>query len=363
MFSLLFIIIALGLGLYIFLQQTQFGKAPAEARLEKIKQSPNYVDGQFRNQTPKPVLTEGVSHFRMYMDFLFSRDKRTVPDKEIPSRKTNLKTLKADEDVLVWFGHSSYFMQIGGKRILVDPVFNSTVSPVSFITQAFAGTNRYTADDLPEIDYIFISHDHWDHLDYKTLVALKAQTTKVICGLGVGAHLEHWGFEPEEIIEADWYEKLDLGDGFTAHVMPTHHFSGRDFKPNSTLWVSYVLETPGFKVYLGGDSGYGKHFAEIGARFNGIDLAILENGQYDKRWKYNHMQPEEVMKAAGELKAETLFPVHSGKFSISHHPWDEPLKRITELNQDQRQRIITPVIGERVNFKDKTQSFSHWWEN
>lgn len=183
MFSILFLVLGLALGVYVFMRQTQFGKAPSGARLERIKQSPNYAHGQFQNQVTKPLLSEGVSYFSMYRDFLFFRDRGTRPDREIPTHKTNLKALEVHEDVLVWFGHSSYFMQVSGKKILVDPVFSSSVSPVAFITRAFAGTNRYTSDDLPEIDYIFISHDHWDHLDYQTLLALKAKTKKSFAAL------------------------------------------------------------------------------------------------------------------------------------------------------------------------------------
>lgn len=362
MLLLFFLISCLGLCLMAFLRQAKFGKAPSGVRLERIRRSPNYAHGHFANQTSKPRLTEGASYCRMVMDFLFFRGKDTQPAGEIPSCKTDLRALGGHEDVLVWFGHSSYFLQVGGKKIVVDPVLGSNASPVALSTKAFAGTSRYTPDDLPEIDYLFITHDHWDHLDYETVSALKAKTGKVICPLGVGEHLEYWGFEPERMLEADWHERLELGGGFIAHVTPTQHFSGRDLKHNRSLWAAYVLETPTLKVYFGGDGGYGPHFAETGARFGGVDLAILENGQYDKRWKYMHMRPEETLQAAEDLRAKTLFPVHSGKFNISYHRWDEPLTLITALNEGKNQRLITPMIGERVDVMDETQTFSRWWE-
>lgn len=364
--AILVLTVLLGLAAFLFLQQPRFGKMPSGERLARIKQSPHYANGQFHNLVPRPDLTEGVSKFSIYWDFFFAPKVRTEPAGRIPSMKTNLLNLDSSEDMLVWFGHSSYFMQIDGKKLLVDPVLGAWAAPVSFMVRAFEGTNRYSADDLPEIDYLFVTHDHWDHLDYETILALKNKVGKIFCGLGVGEHLEYWGVDPEKIIETDWGETTRLDNGFTVHTMNTHHFSGRDLRRDRTLWVSYVLETDTGKFYFGGDSGYGPHFAEIGKRFGPFDLVILENGQYNKNWKYSHMQPEEVLQAAKDLQAQSLFPVHSGKFVISMHPWDEPLRRITSLNKKNAQsgsRLLTPLIGEAVKLKDSSQVFTSWWEN
>jgi L-ascorbate metabolism protein UlaG (beta-lactamase superfamily) len=252
-------------------------------------------------------------------------------------------------------------MQIDGKRFLVDPVFSGNASPLPGTTKAFNGTDRYTADDIPAIDYLFISHDHYDHLDYETLLALKGKIKKVICGLGVGAHFEYWGYSPDKIIEKDWHEKVELDRGFIAYCEPARHFSGRSFSRNNTLWASYVLQTPTMKIYIGGDSGYDTHFADIGNKYGPFDLAILENGQYDLAWKYIHCLPEEVLKAAQGLKAKRLFPVHSSKFGLANHPWDEPLVKITELNKSINIPLVTPIIGEVVNLKDTNQQFKQWW--
>jgi L-ascorbate metabolism protein UlaG (beta-lactamase superfamily) len=261
----------------------------------------------------------------------------------------------------VWFGHSSYFIQIDGKKILVDPVFCGHASPFKFMIKAFKGTDIYTAKDIPDLDYLIITHDHWDHLDYKTVIELKPRVGKVITGLGTGAHLERWGYEPEMIIERDWYESANLGDGFSVDVMPARHFTGRGPKPNQTLWASYVFQTPTFRMFIGGDGGYDEHFAELGEKYGGFDLAILENGQYNVRWKYIHLLPEQVLLAAKELKAKRLFPVHSSKFALANHSWDEPLKALTEINQSIQQPMITPKIGEVVFLKDSSQVFSQWW--
>ncbi len=295
----------------------------------------------------------------------FSLEKKLgfTPIDSIPSVKTDLKNLDPDQDIMVWFGHSSYFMQIDGKRILVDPVFSGYVAPFSWMVNAFKGANSYCAADMPDIDYLFITHDHWDHLDYNTMLELKPKIKKVVCGLGVGSHLEYWGFDPNSIIELDWDEHSTLDHGWAVDATPARHFSGRGLKRNQTLWVSFVLQTPTMKIFIGGDGGYGKHFAEIGEKYGPFDLTILEQGQFNTRWRYIHMMPDEVFKAAHDLKAKRLMPVHNSKFALSVHPWDEPLKKLVENSKVFPIQIITPMIGEPINLKDTTQVFSHWWKN
>jgi L-ascorbate metabolism protein UlaG (beta-lactamase superfamily) len=356
--SIIFIFI---LAVFVFMQQAQFGKAPDGVRLERIRKSPHYKDGAFHNLNNTPDLTEGVSYYAVMKEFLFSEKKRNVPGDLIPSRKSDLLSLDPDKDILVWFGHSSYFIQIDGKRILVDPVLSGGASPLWFTTRAFKGTDAYTVEELPDIDYLFISHDHWDHTDHETLLKLKSKVKKVICGLGTGEHFEYWGYDKNMIIENDWNEETVLDNGFIVNTVPARHFSGRGFQRNKSLWVSFVLQTPTMKIFIGGDSGYDTHFAEIGKRFGPFDLVMLENGQYDKSWKYIHMMPEEVLQAAKDLNAKRLFPVHSSKFALANHAWDQPLKRITELNKDVNMPLITPMIGEQVNLKDSMQSLSQWW--
>ena len=323
--------------------------------------SPNFKNKKFQNLNPTPQLTEGYTFLRVIKENLLTSYPDKKPAAAIPSIKTNLLALSKEEDVLVWFGHSSYFMQVDGKRFLIDPVFSGHASPFPGMINAFKGTDIYTVEELPNIDYLIISHDHYDHLDCKTIVKLKPKVSSVICGLGVGAHLIKWGFDSSRIIEKDWYDSFSLDHQFTVHVLPARHFSGRGTTRNNTLWCSYLLETPTMNIYIGGDSGYDTHFADIGSRFNNIGIAILENGQYNNAWRYIHMHPNEVLQAAQDLKAKRLFPVHSGKFSLSQHAWYEPLTRITELNKQFYIPLITPLIGEKVNLKDENQSFREWW--
>ncbi|SFG88937.1 L-ascorbate metabolism protein UlaG, beta-lactamase superfamily [Pedobacter insulae] len=347
----------------IYIQQAKFGKEPVGARLEKIKKSPNFRDGKFQNEHYTPEITEGYSYYQVISEFFFKRNPHRSPTDAIPAVKTDLLNLAIDEDIMVWFGHSSYFIQLDGKRILVDPVFSGNASPLPGTNKAFRGTDQYTVADLPPIDYLFISHDHYDHTDYETLVALRPKVKKVICGLGVGSHFEKWGYQESQLIERDWNEEIDLAGGFMVYTTPARHFSGRGFKKNNTLWLSYVLQSPTTKIFIGGDSGYDTHYAEIGSKYGPFDLAILDNGQYDIKWRYIHHLPEEALKAAQDLKAQRLFPVHSSKFIMANHAWDEPLIRISALNKNLQNPIplVTPMIGELVYLKNDQQTFKEWW--
>ncbi|MCF3109073.1 MBL fold metallo-hydrolase [Niabella sp. CC-SYL272] len=344
------------------MQLPKFGKAPSGARLERILKSPHYKDGKFQNRHFTPTLTEGYSMVGVLREQLFKKLPRRRPVDPIPSIKTDLLQLPADSNVLVWFGHSSYWIQVDGKRLLIDPVFSGNASPIPGTNTAFRGSDAYTADDFPPVDYLLITHDHYDHLDYETITALRNKVKLVICGLGVGAHLEHWGYDTSRITEMDWDEALPLDSGFLLHSACARHFSGRGFTRNNTLWLSYILQTPSKTIYLGGDSGYDSHFFEIGKKFDSIDLAILENGQYNKAWQAIHMLPPEVLQAGRDLKARQIFPVHSSKFMLAQHPWDEPLKEITRLNKEHPLPLITPVIGELVNLNHTAVPFEPWWE-
>lgn len=350
------------IGIIIFTMQAKFGKLPSGERLKQIQGSDNYKNGSFANQSETPNLAEGVSYYTVMKEFFFNKSERNTPKDTLPSQKHDLLHLDPKEDVLVWFGHSSYFMQIDGKTILVDPVFSGHASPVNFTTKAFAGTDVYSVEDFPEIDYLFITHDHWDHLDYKTILKLKAKVKKIITGLGTGEHFELWGFDENKIEERDWNEQIELGGGFTVYTTPSRHFAGRTFKRNTALWMSFVLTTPNKKVYIGGDSGYDEHFKTIGEQYGPFDLALLECGQYNEYWKYIHMMPEEVVQAGKDLKAKKVMPVHWAKFSLALHDWDEPIKRVTAEAEKQDLPLLTPMIGEKVNLNDSTQVFKKWWE-
>ncbi|MDR2410976.1 MAG: MBL fold metallo-hydrolase [Bacteroidales bacterium] len=359
---IIFLIIAIIIvGVIIFIHQPKFGSTPKGERKERIEHSPNYRDGKFQNlsHTPQIILDEGL--FTALTDFFFTKTERK-PEKPIPADKIDLYSLDIKEDILVWFGHSSCFVQLKGKRILIDPVFSQAASPLFFINKPFKGTDIYSATDIPDIDYLIITHDHWDHLDYPTIKTLKSRIKQVICPLGAGAHFERWRFNKENIIEMDWEEKAVLSPEFELYCLPARHFSGRGFNLKQSLWASFLLKTSDFTLYIGGDGGYDTHFADIGNRFGEIDLALLENGQYNEKWRYIHMLPEQTLKAGKDLRAKTVFPVHNSKFALGQHAWDEPLRTLTQLHHDNDFRLITPKIGQIVYLKDTLQLFEHWWE-
>lgn len=338
----------------------RFGSLPKGKHLERISLSPNYREGRFHNINPTPLRTTSI--WKMFFQPSHGKQK---PKNEIPAIKTNLFELNPQEDLLIWFGHSSCLLQLEGKRFLIDPVFSSYASPVSFMNRSFKGTDIYKPENIPDIDYLIITHDHWDHLDYNTVKDLKPRMRKVICPLGVGAHFIRWGYAASDITEMDWNNTAGLDSSIKIHCLPARHSSGRGLRHKKTLWASFLLKTNTLTVFISGDSGYDTHFANIGERFGSIDFALLENGQYNASWKYIHMQPEETLQAGIDLRTKHIVPMHNSKFSISSHKWDEPLRRIVAGNDTlaNPQRLITPRIGEIVLLKDTVQSFSKWWED
>ena len=334
---------------FMFVNPKSFGHLPDGERLARIRQSPHYRNGAFRNLEPTQVMASDKGRLRTMLEFLFADSRDLRPENPIPAIRTNLKNLSPTTDCLVWFGHSSYLLQLHGRRFLVDPVFYQA-SPVSFINKAFPGTEIYRPTDMPPIDFLVITHDHWDHLDYRTVTELKDKVDKVICPLGVGEHFEYWGYDHDRLIELDWKESAELvpDSSFTVHCLPTRHFSGRGLTSNQTLWAAFLLCTPSLTVYTGGDGGYGSHFRETGKRFPHIDLALIENGQYNEDWRYIHLMPGYLGRAARELGTRYLVTVHHSKYALSRHRWDEPLLNERRAAKDYSLNLIVPQIGQMV---------------
>nr|WP_320049190.1 MBL fold metallo-hydrolase [uncultured Desulfuromonas sp.] len=360
--SLLILAVGCLVAACIVLNQPKFGEAPQGDRLAAIQNSPHYSDGAFKNLIDTPKFTQEVSTLSILWNDLRNPPQRRVPEHPLPVMKTDLTTLDLTQDQVIWLGHSSFFIQIGGKTILLDPVFSASAAPLSSFNKAFAGTSLYTADDMPPIDLLLISHDHWDHLDYPTVTALKNKVAQVVCPLGVGAYFEKWGFPTEKIHDRDWNQDY-AEDGLIIHVLPARHYSGRLLRQNQTLWAAFALGTSTKRLFFSGDSGYGPHFAEIGQRFGGFDFAAVECGQYDPRWANIHMTPEEAVKAVNDLKADAFLPCHIGRFSIARHAWDEPFFRVAAASRDEAFKLATPLIGEPVPLSDATQKNHPWWES
>ncbi|WP_340526630.1 MBL fold metallo-hydrolase [Cupriavidus necator] len=356
------IVVALGaLAIAAYLQHPLFGELPQGERLARIEGSPNHAGGSFRNQTETPMLTTDESQVAIMLSNTFGKTGNPRPPGAIPSVKTDLKALDVSQDLVVWLGHSSYYVQLGGRRILVDPVFSANASPVPGTNTAFDGTSLYSADDMPPIDVLLISHDHYDHLDYPSILALQPLVRQVVAGLGVGAHFEAWGYDMRLVREADWYETVRT-PALQIIATPARHFSGRTFTRDQSLWVGFVLKTNERRIFFSGDSGYAPHFAQIGRDYGPFDWAALDAGQYDPRWANVHMTPEQAARAAEDLRTRVLMPGHAGRFSISPHDWDDPFKRIVAASQGRGYALWTPEIGRPVYLDGRAQQFSPWWE-
>ena len=262
------------------MQQKSFGKLPSGDIADRIKKSAQFKNGKFQNLEETKMLAEGASYFSMIIKFFcYCVDLEAA--KPIISIKTDLKKI-SEKPHLVWFGHSSFLISVGGKKILSDPVFSERPSPVQYVgSKAYPGTMVYDVNDFPDLDVIVISHDHYDHLDYNTITALTARTKVFAVPLGVGQHLLHWGVSKEKIREFDWWEDGQVLPGIDVICTPARHFSGRGFSRDKSLWASFVLKTGGLTIFIGGDSGYDQSFKKIGEAFGPFDIAMLECGQYN----------------------------------------------------------------------------------
>lgn len=335
---------------------------------ERIHQSPNWHDGRFRNQEPTPQFTGDANAPKAMRRMLFDAQPSRKPTEPVPAVKTDLHALRTDSDWLVWFGHSSYLFCLGGKRYLVDPVLKPEF-PSSLMLKPFKGTDIYRPDDLPDIDCLIITHEHWDHMNYATLRDIRERVGHVICPLGIADYLLYWGYDPAVITEMDWYERYPLAEGdspngdslngnslnndssFVITCLPSRHFSNRLLgRGNQTLWASFMVENGGRKVYVGGDGGYDKRFREIREQFGTIDLAFLENGQYNDNWRYIHTTPEDLEKAVLDLQASKVFTVHHDKYALAMHPWSEPDSVAHAIADRYGVRLLDAPIGTVVAF-------------
>jgi L-ascorbate metabolism protein UlaG (beta-lactamase superfamily) len=338
-----------------------FGKLPQGRRLERIRKSVQYREGVFQNILDTPLMVKDLSYFNLLVEYL-KDDPQRSPKIKIPAEKTDLHSIPATYPVIIWFGHSSYLILINGQRILIDPVFSNNPSPISWLgKKAFEGTSTFQVSDLPPIDLVIITHDHYDHLDYATIKQLKGKVKQFCTSLGVGAHLEYWGVPEDKILELDWWETSQLSYELEITATPSRHFSGRGFKRNQTLWSSFVLKSLNHTIFCGGDSGYDEAFKTIGEKFGPFDIAILDCAQYDDRWPGVHMVPEQTVQAAIDLNAKVLLPVHWGRFALAYHPWTEPITRLLTSAKMFNVTVTTPKPGELI-ILDHQLPKSKWWE-
>lgn len=316
-----------GLALEIL---NEAGRSPRGRRAERVKSSPHYIDGEFRNEEMTTIMPDGRGFSSMFKA-MRQKVADLVPAESIPVVKTDIGAIPRSEDVVIWLGHSSLYVQSGGIRYLFDPVLTRK-SISSLALKPFKGSNVYSPEDIPEIDYLIITHDHWDHLDKPTVCAIRGRVGQVVCSLGVGQYLEDWGYPVTNIHDLDWGESIVVNDSTVLRCLPARHFSGRLFRRNQTFWGSYLIDGPR-RIYVSGDGGYDGRFEKIGEDFPGIDLAVMENGQYNEAWKDIHTIPSLLPKAIDELAPCRVMTYHNSKFALARHGWKEPLEEILKNSE------------------------------
>ncbi|MBD5418348.1 MAG: MBL fold metallo-hydrolase [Desulfovibrio sp.] len=331
-------------GVYSWNLWRKFGALP-----EPTPISPNWEDGAFHN-LPNTYVYAGLDKEPLetggWLKFFLACDGDRYPPAPVPSAPADFHSLKDGE--FVWLGHSSFLLKLNGKIICIDPVLSSRASPVPFTIPAWPGANPYQAADFPFIDYLCVSHDHWDHLDYKAVKNL--DYGHVLCGKGVGAHFGAWG--RKNFTELDWWEEWREGP-LRIVFTPSQHFSGRGLTRNQSLWGGFVVDAgSGGKVYFTGDGGYGHHFAEIGRRYGPFESIFPDTGQYNRAWSTVHMFPEQAVRAAQDTRSLLACPAHIGKFTLAWHAWDEPTRRFSKKAEEVGQKYILPIIGEKFRIDD-----------
>ena len=346
---------------------SNFGSSPSGERLKEIEKSPNYdrEKEQFKNKLKTAQGLKGGKAWDTMRRFLFGKEERT-PGNTFPVKRLNdlsFENKHNDSLRIMKIGHSSVLIEIEGKFILTDPVWAERPSPV-----AFAGPSRFHSvpidiEDLPELDAVLISHDHYDHLDKETIEKLSKTDVHFYIPLGVGAHFESWDIDTSRFTEYDWWESVDIADNSIRLVFtPAQHFSGRGlFNRNSTLWGSWTIIGAEHRVFFSGDSGYMGDFKEIGNKYGPFDLTMIEMGAYDRNWPDIHMTPEEAVQAHIDLRGKVLVPIHWGTYSLNIADWFEPINRFLTAARNDSIDFYVPYPGQIISIKNLPE-FDKWWD-
>ncbi|MBB4132952.1 MULTISPECIES: MBL fold metallo-hydrolase [unclassified Xanthomonas] len=334
----------------------------ASSRLPPYADSPQFRGGRFRNVQPLPTVRLSLrERIGLLWAFAFNKPSGTVPSTPLPVQPlTRAQLLAAPDRSLYRLGHSTVLMKLAGGLWLTDPVFSKRASPVPFF-----GPKRFHAppialDDLPALAGVILSHNHYDHLDRATILAVADRVGVFVAPLGVGDLLVRWGVDPAKVRQLDWWDTITL-DGLQLTATPSQHFSGRGlFDSGQTLWCSWVIQDGDLRLFFSGDGGYGPHFKTIGEQLGPFDVALIENGAYDHKWPHVHMQPEQSLQAFLDIGGQTLLPIHNGTFDLAMHAWQEPLDRIVALADSADIALVTPRMGERVDVNAPGNRL-HWW--
>ena len=345
------------------LSQPQFGAPMAGERLARALANPNYRGGRFHNLEPEAASTTSLVDYTMRQ---LSGDEVRVPPKPLPVmavEKASLAAAPAASGLRAfWIGHASTYVEIDGLRLLLDPVFAQRVSPLP------VGPGRFhpppiALADLPRIDAVLISHDHYDHLDMDTVRHLAQRGSRFFVPLGIGAHLERWGVPAAQVEELEWWQERSIGP-VRIVCTPTRHYSGRGLdNRSSTLWSSWSVIGPQHRFFYSGDTGYARLFQDIGARLGPFDMAFIKIGAYGpgQAWTDIHMTPEQAVQVQRDVRAKRMFPVHWSSFNLAYHDWDEPIRRTVKEAERVGADLVTPRLGEVVD-ADKPFASTAWWE-
>ena len=354
--------ICLGIEIAVFVLVIAFadcrslGKRPAGESLTHVRSSPGYKNGGFQNLEIRPDSAKKPNQIMLH---LRGYSQTIRPKYVLPWVKTDLRSLRADSPTIVWFGHSSLLIKTAQGNILTDPVFSNHAGPVPGLMTAFAGTTNYHAEDMPDIDVLIISHDHYDHLDYQTVKKLKDKVKLAVVPVGIAADLIYWGYDPKKIIETNWGDSVLTPNGLRIIATPAQHHSNRTYsKRQKTLWASYVIETGNYRIFFGGDGGYSKQFKQIGHKYGPFDLALLECGQYGQ--PYYHLALGEPARVAVDLKAKMLQPIHWAKFREAERTWTEPIETLIPAAQKAGMPLNIPRIGEPYTLGNQPKQ-TPWW--
>lgn len=348
----LFAVVMIGLA------WTAFGKGASGQRLETMKKSKQWSGSGFEN--PQPLWNDVWGSVKAMNE----RSPVSSPKKPLPVVKTDVKTLKTlpkNGLRITWLGHSTTLIELDGMRILTDPVWGERASPFTFVGPQRWYEMPISLEDLPPIDVVVISHDHYDHLDYPTFARIKDtwKSTKFLVPLGVGAHLEYWGVPAAQIVEMDWWQEKAFGD-VTITCTPARHASGRQvFDQNDTLWAGYAFVGPKHRVYFSGDTGLFPAFKDIGDKYGPFDVTMIEVGAYHRAWPDWHIGPEQAIQAHRMLKGKLFLPIHWGMFDLAMHGWTEPIERVQVAANAANVPVITPRPGEIID--PKTTKTTKWW--
>lgn len=343
----------------------QFGGSHSEEDRARYQQSGHYQDGKFKNLVPTSMNMNAGDMLSALKKFIEGVPNQR-PGAELPVEPIDSSRIAEapPTDRLYWFGHSAFLLQLEGKTLLLDPMLGDVPSPHPWLGRGrYSKTLPIRIEQLTQVDAVVISHDHYDHLDYVSIQALIPKTKKFFVPLGVGAHLEAWGVDPEAIEELNWWDETKY-EGIKLVFTPSRHFSGRGLTDRwATLWGSWVIESPRQRLYFSGDSGYSPHFREIGEKYGPFDFAMIECGQYNERWANIHMMPEESAQAAVDLQAKLMMPIHWGAFTLALHSWTDPVERVTRKAEHLSMPYIIPKIGEEVRLDSAVVENSQWWES